>query len=228
MLTDTTPPWTFDLEQAHRVQDNLRTQLVLSWNGRTVATVGGIDFSSSGNTLHAAILIYSYPELQHIQTITGKAPQDFPYIAGLLIYQVGPAILDAWKRLSSKPDLLFLHGHGIAHPRGIGLASHVGLWLNIPTIGVAKTLLYGHQSEPGGQVGAWCNLTDVHNCRKVIGAVLRTALDSRPVYVSAGHLIDLQHTIQFVLETCRGYRMPEPIRAAHQAAAAAENKLSMH
>jgi deoxyribonuclease V len=102
----------------------------------------------------------------------------------------------------------------------------MGLWLNIPTMGVAKTLLYGRQSEPGSQAGEWSSLTDEHNRKKVIGAVLRTQPDARPVYVSPGNLIDLKHSIKFVLETCRDYRMPEPIRAAHIVAATYAQKES--
>lgn len=131
---------------------------------------------------------------------------------------MGPAILAAWEKLTLKPDLILIHGHGIAHPRGLGLASHVGLWLNLPTIGTAKTRLYGCHSEAGSQVGEWSELLDEGDPKHVIGAVLRTQVNTKPVYVSQGHLIDLPHSVKFVMVCCRGYRMPEPIHAAHNIA----------
>ena len=103
----------------------------------------------------------------------------FPYIPGLLVYRVGPAILNAWQKVTDKPDLLLVQAHGIAHPRGVGLASHLGLWLNIPTIGVAKTLLYGCESDVSKNAGDWTELLDEHNSKRVIGAVLRTCENAR-------------------------------------------------
>jgi deoxyribonuclease V len=218
MSIDTHLPWTYDLNQAIRLQEILRPRLKLTWDDRPVNTIGGIDVSYANNSVSATIAVFRFPDLTRLRTVTGEAPQGFPYIPGLLAYRVGPAILAAWKKLTLKPDLLLIHGQGTAHPRGIGLASHVGLWINLPTIGVAKTHLYGCQTEPGLQVGDFTELLDEHNRKNVIGAALQTQVNSRPVYVSAGHLIDLQHSIAFVLACCRGYRMPEPVRLAHQVA----------
>jgi deoxyribonuclease V len=135
---------------------------------------------------------------------------------------VGPAILNAWQKVKAQLDVLLVHAHGIAHPRGMGLASHVGLWLNIPTIGVDKSLLYGCESDVSKRVGDWTELVDEHNSKHVIGAVVRTCDTSKPVYVSPGHLIDLQHSIDFVLACCREHRLPEPIRSALQAATSSQ------
>ncbi len=110
--------------------------------------------------MRAAIAVLSYPKLDRLGTVTGEAPQGLPYIPGLLAFRVGPAILAAWEKLKLKPDLILIHGHGTAHPRGLGLASHVGLWLNLPTIGVAKTRLYGSHSEPSSHLGEWSELLD--------------------------------------------------------------------
>jgi len=176
--------------------------------------VAGIDFTYSEAIVQAAISIFRYPALTHQTTVTGQVPEGFPYIPGLLAFRVGPAILKAWERLKLTPDLILIHGHGTAHPRSLGLASHVGLWLNLPTIGVAKTRLYGNHAEVGHQVGDWSELWDEKKPRHPIGAALRTQLDAKPIYVSPGHLIDLQHSIEFVLACCRNTRMPAPLRLA--------------
>ena len=226
MILDTHLPSTYDIDAAIHLQDNLRHRLVHTWDGRLVERVAGIDVSYAGDIVRAAISVFHYPDMTCEQSVIGDAPQAFPYIPGLLAYRVGPAILTAWQKLQFKPDLLLIHGHGTAHPRGIGLAAHVGLWVNIPSIGVAKTRLYGCPSEPGLKAGEWTKLVDEHNSRQVIGAIVRTQADTKPIYVSAGHLIDLQHSIDFALACCRQHRMPEPLRDAHQAASNIKAKLN--
>ncbi len=215
-------PWTYDLDQASLIQENLSKCLSLVWGNRPVKTIAGIDVSYSGVTIHAAIAFFNYPQLTHLTTVTGVAPQGFPYVAGLLAFRVGPAILETWEKLKLSPDLILIHGHGIAHPRGLGLASHMGLWLDRPTIGVARTRLYGNHAEVGPLVGDWSEIRDERNPKHVIGAVLRTQSEVKPIYVSPGHLIDLPHSIEFVLTSCRKYRLPEPLREAHEVAARAQ------
>jgi len=217
-------PWTNDIDEAIQLQDNLRERLVLTWDNRPVITIGGIDIRDKGVHIRADITVFRYPDLTQLGTGTGEAPQGFPYVSGLLAFRVGPAILAAWEKLILKPDLILIHGHGIAHPRGLGLASHVGLWLNLPTIGIAKTRLYGIHAEAGPNIGEWSELVDEGDHQRVIGVVLRTQVNTKPVYVSPGHLIDLQNSIRFVLSCCRKYRMPEPIRAAHNVAAREKHK----
>jgi deoxyribonuclease V len=211
--------WTYNIQEAIQLQESLRQRLVLAWDGRLVNVIAGVDFIYSGSsTVRAGIALFSYPDLAHIHAVVGEAPQTFPYISGLLAFRVGPAILAAWEKLKQIPDVLLVHGHGIAHPRGVGLASHIGLWINTPTIGVAKTRLYGLQTEIGPHMGDWTELIDESDPNNVIGAVLRTREDCKPIYGSAGHLIDLAHSIQFVQASCRGCRMPEPLRSARHAA----------
>ncbi len=217
-MLDATLPWTYTIDEAIHLQESLRQHLVLTWDGRQIDTIGGVDVSYTSSTVRAAITLYSYPELVFLHTVTAEAPQAFPYIAGLLIFRVGPAILAAWQKLPEQPDILLVHGQGIAHPRGIGLASHLGLWFDKPTIGVAKTRLYGIEKEPGSAQGDQSILLDEQDSTKIIGAVVRTRCSAKPVYVSPGHLIDLQHSVEFVLATCRGYRLPEPLRTAHERA----------
>jgi deoxyribonuclease V len=219
MINNTLQPWTLDPDEAIRMQEDMGQKLVLTWDGRKVHTIAGVAIHEIGGSVVAAIAVFRYPDLTPVRTFTGEAPLAFPYIPGLLVYRVGPAILNAWQKLTEKPDLLLIQAHGIAHPRGMGLASHIGLWLNIPTIGVAKTLLYGCESDVSIKVGDWTDLLDEHNSRRVIGAVLRTCDNAKPVYVSAGHLIDLPHSIEIVMACCREHRLPEPIRSAQAAAA---------
>ena len=208
--------WDLTPEEAARVQGDLRQRLVLIWDNRPVTTIGGVDISIKTETARAAIVVLSYPELTPIEAVVADAPLVFPYIPGLLAFREGPAVLLAWSKLQNKPDLLMFDGQGIAHPRGIGIASQMGLWLECPTIGVAKSRLYGRHAEVGLQRGDQAELLDKSG--KIIGTVLRTRERTNPLYISPGHLIDVQHATQFVLDCCTGYRLPEPTRWAHKVA----------
>jgi deoxyribonuclease V len=207
-------PWTINPEEAIRIQDGLRSKLIMEWDRRPVHAVGGIDLDYTQTSAIAAIAVFSYPHLAKLEVVDGQAPLVFPYIPGLLAFRVIPAILAAWEMLTRKPGLLLVHAHGIAHPRGLGLASHLGLWLNLPSVGIAKTRLYGRANEVGQNIGDWSELLDESDARQTIGALLRTRPHAQPVYVSPGHLIDLPHAIEFVLSCSGGSRMPEPIRYA--------------
>jgi deoxyribonuclease V len=167
----------------------------------------------------AAIVVLRYPDLSPVEGVTADAPLVFPYVPGLLAFREGPAVLAAWDKLQTKPDLLMFDGQGIAHPRGIGIASQMGLWLERPSIGVAKSRLYGFHADPGPRRGDRVELCDERNRSRVIGAVLRTRDKVNPLYISPGHLIDLQTSLEFVLKCCTGYRLPEPTRWAHKVAA---------
>lgn len=211
-------PWNLDSKQAVRVQSELRSQLVLSWDGRGIETVAGIDVSVKDGLSRAAIVVLRYPELTTVEAVTAAEEIAFPYVPGLLTFREGPAILSAWYKLRTQPDLLMFDGQGIAHPRGIGIASHMGLWLGRPSIGVAKSRLYGHHLEPGLERGQRAELRDERDPEKVIGTVLRTRANIKPLYVSPGHLIDVPRAAQFVLKCCPRYRLPETTRWAHRIA----------
>ncbi len=215
MIINSTAPWTYDQDQALRLQVSLSRRVLVRWDNRPVHTIAGIDVTYAAGLIKAAISIFRYPELTHLGTVTGEAPEAYPYIPGLLAFRVGPAILEAWERLKLTPDLVLIHGHGIAHPRHFGLASHIGVWINLPTIGVAKTRLYGNLAEVGPLAGDWSEIREEQNQKEVIGAALRTQPESKPIFVSPGHLIDLPHSIEFVLATCGKNRMPQPIQSAH-------------
>lgn len=208
--------WNLTPEEATRVQIDLRNRLVLTWDERPVATVAGVDVSIKPEIARAAIVVLRYPELIPIEAVTADAPLVFPYIPGLLSFREGPAVLAAWSQLQNKPDLLMFDGQGIAHPRGIGIAAQMGLWLERPTIGVAKSRLYGRHTEVGTQRGDRADLLDKNG--NLIGAVLRTREKTNPLYISPGHLMDVQHAVEFVLTCNAGYRLPEPTRWAHKVA----------
>lgn len=206
-----------NIESGFQLQEKLSQHISLVWNNKSISTIAGIDISDGGETIHAVITILHFPELTQLATVTGAASPGLTYIPGLLAFRVGPSILDAWVKLQQEPDLIMIHGHGIAHPRHFGLASHIGLELNLPTLGVARTRLYGNLAEVGPNVGDWSELRDEQGTGRLIGAVLRTKADAKPVFISPGHLIDLPHSIEFVLACCRANRMPEPVRVAHMA-----------
>jgi len=214
-------PWTLDPEEALRLQERLREQLRLRWDGRPVATVGGVDVHLAGEQGRAAIVVLSFPQLSPLTAAVAETPLRFPYIPGLLAFREGPAVLAAWERLTIKPDLLLFDGQGIAHPRRLGIAAHLGLWLGTPSIGVAKSRLYGRHAAVGERPGDRAELWDEGDPTLQLGFALRTRERCNPLYVSPGHLIDLEHALAFTLACVRGYRLPEPTRRAHLAASIA-------
>ena len=216
--------WDLSPAEAARVQANLRERLVLVWDRRPVTTIGGVDIriktdpatDHEAGLARAAIVVLQYPNLKPLEAVTADAPLVFPYIPGFLAFREGPAVLVAWSKLQNKPDLLMFDGQGIAHPRGVGIASQMGLWLERPTIGVAKSRLFGRHDEVGPQRGDRANLLDKNG--NIIGTVLRTRERANPLYISPGHLIDVKHATPFVLACCTGYRLPETTRWAHKVA----------
>lgn len=179
--------------------------------------IAGMDISVSKahGMATAAVVVLGYPELRVIETKVTHGKLDFPYVPGLLSFRESPLTLAACEELTVTPDLVLVDGQGIAHPRRLGLASHLGLLLNTPTIGCAKSLLCGECDEPGEKPGSY---TEIMDKGETIGVALRTKLGTKPVYVSIGHKIDLQTAVYWVMECCRGYRIPEPGRLAHLAA----------
>ena len=217
--------WPPDPDAALHLQATLRDQIILQWDGRPVSTIAGIDVNQSGSTGTTAVMVLSYPGMSPLETVTSRSLLVFPYIPGLFAFRVGPAILSAWEKLTIVPDVVMLHGHGTAHPRGCGLASQIGLWVNLPSIGVAKRLLYGSHGAVGPSVGEWSKVVDEADPNRVIGAALCMGENARPIYISPGHHIDLPQALKLVMVCMQGHRLPEPLRLAHQAANAM-NKIS--
>jgi deoxyribonuclease V len=208
--------WNVSTEGAIQIQEALRGRIILKKTLSKVKTVGGGDvaYSKNGNHLFGAMVVLSFPsmEILDMATVEGKTP--FPYIPSLLSFREGPILINIFRNLKIKPDVLMVDGQGIAHPRGMGLASHMGLWFNLPSIGCAKTPLLDEFISPGPLRGSY---EWIRREGKKVGAVLRTKDKVNPLFVSPGHRIDLKTSIQLILESCQGFRMPEPLRKAHQA-----------
>ncbi|HTP11179.1 MAG TPA: deoxyribonuclease V [Anaerolineae bacterium] len=211
--------WSLTPEEAIQVQAELRTRLNLTWDDLTVETIGGVDVDLEEDIARAAIVILRLSDLKPIEGVTADVPLVFPYIPGLLAFREGPAVLAAWEKVQHKPDVVMFDGQGIAHPRGIGIAAQMGLWIERPTIGVAKSRLYGRHEIVGPRSGNRVDLRDEHDPRRIIGAVLRTREGTNPLYISPGHLIDVPHAIDLVLRCVTHFRLPEPTRWAHKFAA---------
>ena len=207
--------WEVSPAEGRNIQQKLRGRLIPSWDGRPVGSVAGVDVGMEDDHARAGVVVLSYPELAPLEETAARVPVSFPYIPGLLAFREGPAILAALEKLRGEPDLFLFDGQGVAHPRRLGIASHVGVIMDAPAIGCAKSLLIGTYHDPAEVVGSYSHLYDGE---EVLGAVVRTRSAVQPVYVSVGHRIDLVTAIHFVLTCCRGYRLPEPLRWAHRVA----------
>lgn len=173
--------------------------------------IAGVDASFIDDTVIAAASLYIYPGLKHIQDAYAKEKTRFPYIPGFLTFREGPAIIKALTKLKTLPDVILFDGQGIAHPRGIGIASHIGVMLATPTIGCAKSRLVGDFDEPDEKKGAW---TYLYYKKAKVGAVLRARSGVRPVFVSPGHLMDIKSSVGILMNCIPKYRIPEPLRRA--------------
>jgi len=185
-----------------------------------VATLAGCDiaYDTTSNAAWAAVVVMTFPDLVEVERVVVREEVTFPYIPGLLSFRECPPLLSALARLRRLPDVVILDAQGIAHPRRFGSACHLGLWLGIPTVGCAKTWLCGEHPEVGPTAGDHAPLT---MNGEAVGAVVRSATNVRPVYVSPGHRADLRGAVELVTATLSGYRHPTPTRAAHIAANAA-------
>ena len=209
--------WQVSITEAKDIQWSLAERVSRSGEVQSPRFIAGVDISVKRESGQAtgAVVILQYPELRVVEAKVISGRLDFPYIPGLLSFRESPLILAACQQLTLVPDLILVDGQGIAHPRRIGLASHLGLFLDAPTIGCAKSLLCGQYEMLGGEPGSYAEILDGE---EVIGAALRTKLGVNPVYISIGHKICLESAIYWVLKCCRGYRLPEPARLAHLAA----------
>jgi len=233
-------PWNVDYKKAADIQIRLEKSIILTCAASNIKYIAGADVSylpqrtiQSGSrqnqclgrtsrrgsvgtikssVFYASVVVFELKTMEMIEAVTASGKVDFPYIPGLLSFREAPILLKAFAKIKSNPDVVILDAQGIAHPRGIGLASHIGLLLDKPSIGCAKTRLIGDYNEVGEEVGCYSPLTVKD---KVVGAVLRTRRNVKPVFVSPGHKIDSDTSIALVLKCCRGYRLPEPVRQAH-------------
>ena len=204
-------------DQAKRVQQELAAMVSKKNEVEAVGLVAGVDISApnAAGLARAAVVVLSYPELTSVERKVITKEVTFPYVPGLLSFRESPLIIAACEELEAIPDLILVDGQGIAHPRRLGLASHLGLLWDIPTIGCAKSRLCGEHEMVSPEPGSYAEITDND---EVIGAALRTKSGVAPLYISIGHKVDLEAAISWVLRCCLGQRLPEPTRLAHLAA----------
>lgn len=207
--------WEISPKEAVQVQKRLAACVITRCPMPRVAAVAGVDTSYRNGRARAAVVSLTYPDLELLEQRTAERKVDFPYVPGLLSFREGPAVMDALRGLSRRPDLLIFDGQGLAHPRRFGIASHIGVLVGIPSIGCAKSRLVGEYEEPGNERGSVRPLT---HKGETIGAVVRTRSGVKPVFVSTGHLIGLNESVQVVLRCCRRYRLPETTRLADKLA----------
>ncbi|MEH2134392.1 MAG: deoxyribonuclease V [Nostoc sp.] len=212
--------WPSTLEEAIAIQEKLRYQVITSDQlPEPIQYVAGVDmgFEADGTISRAAVAVLSFPDLQVIETSLAHRPTTFPYVPGFLSFREIPAVLDALEKIKTIPDIILCDGNGIAHPRRLGIASHLGLLVDLPTIGVAKSRLLGKYEELAETKGNWQPL--IHE-GETIGAVLRSRTGVKPLYISSGHRISLPTAIDYVLRCTPKYRLPETTRIADQLASA--------
>ena len=209
--------WDVSFAQAKEIQLGLAGKVVVGNEDINPHLIAGVDvsFPKFQGVARGVVVVVSYPELSVVEVKTAEAQPAIPYIPGLLSFRECPVILAACEELCSAPDLVLVDGQGIAHPRRLGLASHLGLFLDVPTIGCAKSILCGRHEPVGEEIGSHAELVDNG---EVIGAALRTKVGTKPIIVSIGHKVDLAAALYWVMKCCRGYRLPEPTRLAHLAA----------
>lgn len=216
--------WPSSIARAKSLQIELRERLELRPQtlGR-VRTVAGADIALSGDgrRLVAAVVVVAFPSLDVLEACVVSHKLVFPYVPGYLSFREAPAVIACLRRVRTRVDALICDGQGIAHPRGFGLASHVGLWAGIPTVGSAKSRLVGEHGPVAEPRASWANL---YVDGERVGNVLRTRDGVRPLYVSPGNLIDIASSRRLVLACCTRYRLPEPQRLAHIAAGEAKRK----
>lgn len=207
-------PWDVSYQEAVGWQERLRDELILSGEASGARIIAGADVSYErhGSTFFAGIVVMDVGTREVIEEAHHVGPVSFPYIPGLLSFREGPVILGAFEKLSTVPDAVIFDGQGIAHPRGLGLASHMGILLGVPTVGSAKTRLVGEYGDVAPERGSATEL--IHNGRGV-GYVVRSKEGTKPIFVSPGHLISGRAAVELVLACTARYRIPEPVRRAH-------------
>jgi deoxyribonuclease V len=236
--------WDVTPAEARKIQEELRTH----WRGEDtfgeIRTVAGLDASfvltgsqalkkpsgrwnrlRDANRAIGCVVMYCFPEMDELERTYAILPLDFPYVPGLLSFREIPVLLAALRKLKAMPDLLFCDAHGYAHPRRMGLASHLGVVLNLPTMGCAKSLLIGTHKAPPQKAGSWTPVIDEKAGYERIGAVLRTRTGVKPIYVSQGHRVSLETSIRLTLAVTDGYRIPRPTRDADRLAGETKRKI---
>jgi deoxyribonuclease V len=214
MIISDLHPWDVTYKEAVKIQEDLRDKVNLKQINKRIKYIAGLDvsYARGSNIMWAGVVVLDFPSLNKAEERWSQKKVSFPYIPGLLSFREIPALIDALRKLEIEPDLIFCDGQGIAHPRGLGLASHLGVLLNKATIGCAKSPLVGMYHKVGEDKGNYAYLTHQN---RIIGAVVRTRSKVKPIFVSPGYGVMLNDCVKFVLETCSKFRIPEPTRQAH-------------
>jgi deoxyribonuclease V len=217
MNLDSIPAWVNTVEEAKKIQEELRCKVIQEDRLTEVKYVAGVDvgFKHNYTITQAAVAVLNYPELTLAEKALAAIPTTFPYIPGFLSFREIPAIIEALKQLKITPDLILCDGQGIAHPRRLGIASHLGVLIDVPTIGVAKSILIGKHQELPLEKGGWTPLIDRG---ETVGVVLRSRPNVKPLYISIGHKISLNTAINYVIGCLTKYRLPETTRWADRLA----------
>ena len=206
--------WTTDIKEASTIQDNLKHFIEVKNTKKEYQLIAGADtaYSKKDNSVFAVVVVMRFPELVTIEKARAQSMVNFPYQPGYFVFREGPVLIKALQRIKVAPDVIMFDANGIAHEKGVGMASHLGLMLDIPSIGCAKKPLVGESEEPDDSLGATSPL--IYKGKQV-GTVVRTRVGVKSLYVSIGHKIDLETSVDIVISTTRGYRLPEPLRVAH-------------
>ena len=222
--------WRLSPAEARRLQCDLAPRLQLRGGPWAPRLIAGADvaYQPAGRRLVAAVVLLRRPAevaapWEVLEEVVGEAPAEFPYVPGLLSFREAPVVLECFAGLRRVPEVVLVDGQGIAHPRGFGLASHLGLWLDLPTVGCAKSRLVGDYEEPDQVRGSWSRL---RYRGRVVGAVVRTRAGVKPLFVSPGHRVGLAQAVRLSLLAAPRYRLPEPLRRAHRLAEETKRRLA--
>lgn len=209
--------WNLTIAEATAIQEQLRQEVITTDQFGNIEYVAGVDvgFEAGGTVTRAAVAVLRLDDLQLHDRAIARRPTTFPYVPGFLSFREVPAVLDALEKLTILPNLILCDGQGLAHPRRFGIACHLGLLIDLPTIGIGKSRLVGNHTEPGNDRGSWQPL--IHQ-GETIGVALRTRPKTKPIYVSPGHRISLESAIAYTLRCTTKYRLPETTRHAHKLA----------
>lgn len=225
MLIKTLHHWDVDIQQARRIQEELGRKVSTDGQLQALRLVAGCDvaYGKERGNIVGCVVLWDVRQAKAVEVRFSYGRASFPYIPGYLSFRECFILLEALSQIQQQADVVLVDGHGIAHPRGLGLASHLGLHLNVPTVGCAKSPLLGQWKEPGPREG---DLEWVYLGVKRVGAVLRTKGGVKPVFVSPGHSITLEESVRIVRECTQGYRIPEPLRQAHLLAEREKKKMT--
>ncbi len=203
------------IPEATQIQKELRSQLNIAERKLHLSTIAGADISLNlySTTIYAGIILLSFPQLQPIVYSLVKATTRFPYVPGFLAFREVPALVKVWQQMQIKPDVLVVDGHGIAHPRRMGIAAHFGSLTGQPSMGCAKKILFGKFEEPAMQQGAY---SAIYDKEEQIGYTFRSKANVKPVFISPGHLLGMENSLQIIKQCTGKYRIPEPTRLAHE------------